>query len=91
MHHDFILKEDGNREDQNVLPGNRLDDFVLPRSNKEADKEAGGEDYVPTGRHATLKPRQKAAGKKKKKKGLMTEMFDIFKKSRCELLSARSH
>ena len=77
VHHNVSLKEDGNREDQNVLPGNGLDDFVLPRSNKEVDKEAGGEEYVPSG-----KSRQKAAGKKKKKKkGLMTEVFDIFKKA----------
>jgi hypothetical protein len=84
VHHNVTIKEDGNREDKNVLPGNGLEDcdIVLPRSNKGVDKEAGGEDYVPSGRHTTLEPRQKAVGKKKKKKkGLMTEVFDIFKKA----------
>ena len=82
VHHDYMLKEDGNREDKNVLPGNGLDDSVLPRSNKEVDKEAGGENHVPSGKRTTLEPRQKTAGKKKKKKkGLMTEVFDMFTKA----------
>ncbi|KAK9924251.1 hypothetical protein M0R45_032631 [Rubus argutus] len=51
MHHDFILKEDGNREEELVLPGNGLGDcdVVLSRSNKGVDKEAGREENVPSG------------------------------------------
>ncbi|KAK9932583.1 hypothetical protein M0R45_019814 [Rubus argutus] len=90
VHHEFTLKEDGNWEEELVLPENGLGDgdVVLSRSNKGVDKEAGGEENVPSGeqildgyRENALEPRCNAAEKKKKKKkkGLMTEVFDIFK------------
>jgi hypothetical protein len=90
VNHDFTLKEDGNREEQLVLPGNGLGDcdVVLSRSNKGVDKEAGGEENVPSGVQVldahyenALRPRHSEAvkKKKKKKKGLMSEVFDIFK------------
>jgi hypothetical protein len=63
VHHNAALKEDGNREEENELPGNGLDhDTVLSRSKKGVDKEA-------------------VKKKKKKKQGLMSEVFDIFKKA----------
>ncbi|KAK9928909.1 hypothetical protein M0R45_026026 [Rubus argutus] len=90
VHHEFTLKEDGNREEELVLPGIGLGDYdtVLSRSNKGVDKEAGGEENVPSGERVldgysenALKPRHSEAvkKKKKKKKGLMSEVFDIFK------------
>ncbi|KAK9922374.1 hypothetical protein M0R45_030840 [Rubus argutus] len=91
VHHEFTLKEDGNREEELVLPGIGLGDYdtVLSRSNKGVDKEAGREENVPSGeqvldgyRENVLEPRCNAAEKKKKKKkkkGLMSEVFDIFK------------
>ena len=91
VHHNKF-KEDGNWEEENVLPGNGLGDYdtVLSRSNKGVDKEAGGEENVPSGKQTlnqkcqpALEPRQKAADKKKKRKkkkqGLKSEVFDIFK------------
>ncbi|KAK9922612.1 hypothetical protein M0R45_031069 [Rubus argutus] len=91
MHHDFKLKEDGNREEELVLPGNGLGDcdVVLLRSNKGVDKEARGEENVPSGEQVldiqcenVLKKKIKAADKKKrKKKGVMAEVFDIFTKA----------
>ncbi|KAK9943287.1 hypothetical protein M0R45_008901 [Rubus argutus] len=77
VHHEFTLKEDGNREEELVLLGNGLGDcdVVLSRSNKGVDKEAGGEENVPSGeqvldgyRDNALEPRRNAAEKKKKKK-----------------------
>ncbi|KAK9928996.1 hypothetical protein M0R45_026107 [Rubus argutus] len=91
VHHEFTLKEDGNREEELVLPGNGLGDcdVVLSRSNKGVDKEAGREENVPSGEQVldahyenALRPRHSEAvkkKKKKKKKGLMNEVFDIFK------------
>ncbi|KAK9902444.1 hypothetical protein M0R45_001683 [Rubus argutus] len=91
VHHDLTLKEDGNREEELVLPGIGLEDcdIVQLRSNKGVDKEAGGEENVPSGMQtlnqkceSALERRLTAAGKKKKKKkkGLKTEVFDIFNK-----------
>ncbi|KAK9922048.1 hypothetical protein M0R45_030530 [Rubus argutus] len=77
VHHEFTLKEDGNREEELVLPGIGLGDYdiVLSRSNKGVDKEAGREENVPSGeqvldgyRENVLEPRCNAAEKKKKKK-----------------------
>ncbi|KAK9932341.1 hypothetical protein M0R45_019582 [Rubus argutus] len=90
VNHEFSLKEDGNREEELVLPGIGLGDYdtVLSRSNKGVDKEVGGEENVPSGeqvlegyRENALEPRCNAAEKKKKKKKkrLMMEVFDIFK------------
>ncbi|KAK9928647.1 hypothetical protein M0R45_025771 [Rubus argutus] len=64
MHHNVTIKEDGNREDKIVLPGNGLDDcdVVLSMSKKGVNKAADKK-------------------KKNKKKGRMTEVFDIFTKA----------
>ncbi|KAK9922432.1 hypothetical protein M0R45_030896 [Rubus argutus] len=52
VNHEFTLKEDGNREEKLVLPGIGLEDcdIMHSRSNKGVDKEAGGEENVPSGK-----------------------------------------
>ena len=63
VHHNVTIKEDGNREDKIVLPGNGLDDrdVRLPNSRRGVNKAA--------------------SKKRKKKKGVMAEVFNIFTKA----------